>query len=133
MEACSVKGRGGNPASVRVRAEGAGRKTSVQKYPGIKDALLLLLDGNIVGNPEKRQERDNENVLIHLLSRLDSSRVLSSPPTCPSHGSQTPPLSDPQDPIITSCRHDFLLGSFLTLNIHSISGLCPISAGPDGA
>ena len=46
------RGRGGDPASFRIRAEGAGRKTSIQKYPGIKEALLLLLDGNIVGNPE---------------------------------------------------------------------------------
>ena len=46
------RGRGGDPASFRIRAEGAGRKTSTQKYPGIKEALLLLLDGNIVGNPE---------------------------------------------------------------------------------
>ena len=35
-----------------VRKEGAGRKNSTEKYPQIKEKLLELLDGNVIGNPE---------------------------------------------------------------------------------
>lgn len=35
-----------------VRQEGAGRKSSTDKYPQIKEVLLGLLDGNVKGNPE---------------------------------------------------------------------------------
>ena len=47
------KARGAaNEAGTRVRASGAGRKTTTEKYPGIVDALNRLLDGNVIGNPE---------------------------------------------------------------------------------
>lgn len=46
------KARGTGSKTTRIRAAGAGRKKTVEKYPGIKDALMLLLDGNIIGNPE---------------------------------------------------------------------------------
>ncbi len=36
----------------RIRARGAGRKTIEQTHPEIRNELLLLLDGNIIGNPE---------------------------------------------------------------------------------
>lgn len=36
----------------RTRACGAGRKTIEETHPQIRDELLLLLDGNTVGNPE---------------------------------------------------------------------------------
>lgn len=40
------------PKEQRVRAPGAGRKGIEIKYPNIREELLKLLDGNIVGNPE---------------------------------------------------------------------------------
>ena len=47
------KARGAaNEAGTRVRASGAGRKTTTERYPGIVDALNRLLDGNVIGNPE---------------------------------------------------------------------------------
>ena len=36
----------------RTRALGAGRKKIEETYPEIRKELLLLLDGNIIGNPE---------------------------------------------------------------------------------
>ena len=40
------------PSSGRVRAEGGGRKGVEEAQPGITDALLSMLDGSVVGNPE---------------------------------------------------------------------------------
>lgn len=36
----------------RVRESGAGRKPATEKYPGLEAALLELLDGNVIGNPD---------------------------------------------------------------------------------
>lgn len=36
----------------RIRAEGGGRKSKVSKNPEIREAVLMLLDGNVVGDPE---------------------------------------------------------------------------------
>lgn len=44
--------RGTGKKESKVRAAGAGRKSSTEKYPHIQDELNLLLDGNTVGNPE---------------------------------------------------------------------------------
>lgn len=37
---------------LRTRKPGSGRKSVVEKNPDIEKSLLLLLDGNIIGNPE---------------------------------------------------------------------------------
>ena len=47
-----AKARPAPTAIGRVRAEGAGRQPVEAQYPDIKEKLLLLLDGNTVGNPE---------------------------------------------------------------------------------
>ena len=36
----------------KTRKNGAGRKTIIEKYPGIQDALIQLLDSTTFGNPE---------------------------------------------------------------------------------
>lgn len=38
--------------NVRIRKEGGGRKSITKKNPGIEKALLEILDGSVVGNPE---------------------------------------------------------------------------------
>jgi len=39
--------------TVKVRKDGAGRKTVVEKYPDIENALVQLVDSTTFGNPEK--------------------------------------------------------------------------------
>lgn len=46
------KARSNSGATGRIRKDGGGRKTITEKQPQLKDALLKLLDGNVIGNPE---------------------------------------------------------------------------------
>lgn len=49
---CDPKARATAESTSSVRAKGAGRKSTIIKQPGIESALLGLLEGNTVGNPE---------------------------------------------------------------------------------
>ena len=42
----------GNGESFGIRHKGAGRKTTIEKNPGIQEALNKLVDGESFGNPE---------------------------------------------------------------------------------
>ena len=46
------KARMGSDADRRMRAEGGGRKSKVEKDPAIKTAILSMLDGNTLGSPQ---------------------------------------------------------------------------------
>lgn len=49
---CDPKARPAAESASPVRAKGGGRKSTKVKQPGIENALLGLLEGNTVGNPE---------------------------------------------------------------------------------
>lgn len=64
----------------KVRAPGAGRKTSAEKYPHIKEELELLLDGNTIGNPENPLCWTTKS-LRNLASALEEKGIKVSYPT----------------------------------------------------
>lgn len=45
------KARMGSDTERRIRAEGGGRKSKIETNPEITEAVLKLLDGNVIGNP----------------------------------------------------------------------------------
>lgn len=46
------KARSGSDIDRRMRAEGGGRKSKIEKDPSIRTEILSMLDGNTVGDPE---------------------------------------------------------------------------------
>ncbi len=48
----NVRAKPSKRGTCRTRVSGAGRKKIEETYPEIRKELLLLLDGNIIGNPE---------------------------------------------------------------------------------
>lgn len=49
---CDPRARPSAGDGGRIRAEGGGRKSILEKHPEIRDELLKLLDGNVLGDPE---------------------------------------------------------------------------------